>query len=619
MTRYWANKKPPVRPTGEWLRLSHHMTWEGEEIADRDDLIVKIAPDAGFDDTAYNNGELIVDDEGKPVGEQHPGVTFPTDGIIEINPAYLPDDVTPETMFPEIRKDHERYPVIWGILSHEGAHAHYSKWMVEVNKLAQQGKIEQEQRPHIGAAVILEETRIERKQVDFRPQDQVWLQASGTHLALEEVQKLMAEAQAAGQTLPKVAVARSAALVLARVDAGSVIPDDTTTAIQKLVDDTFGADAKKLQRIWRDAQRTGDYDWKRMVALGKEWYELTGDSGEEGEQITISVGGGDDGEGEGGQSPLEKLLQQAAKDAQSEASGEGDRERRRARMAKIVGKRRDEGRAQREAADMARATFAGKGSDYRNPITGYRDPTPAELSLARTTRRQLQAAYLPERAVTKVSRSLPPGRLSVRTVQQLDAQLQAGLLPDQEPFMYKDRQHVPTPPLKVGIIQDVSGSQGSAAAAAASGAWSLAKATTMIADAEMAMVSFGDRVNVIFNPHQKLPKVPILQTPYGTDYFLDSLKAIEGELNLTRSGSARLVVILTDGYLSGRDMQGRDAAIKRLADLGVKFLWMVTDGGDDPDYYPGKINGVHVYREAAGHWDVVPKVINTEAVRALKK
>ena len=446
---------------------------------------------------------MIVHDEGKPVVST-PGVTFPTDGIIEINPAYIPDDVTPESMFPEIRKDRERYPVIWGILSHEGAHAHYSKWMVEVNKLAQQGRIPQEQRPHIGAAVILEETRIERKQVDFRPQDQVWLQASGTHLALEEVQRLMAEAQAAGQALPKVAVARSAALVLARVDAGSVIPDDTTVAIQKLVDDTFGTtDAKKLKRIWRDAQRTGDYDWEQMVALGKEWYELTGDAGEDGEQIEIAVSSGDGDDGDGGQSPLEKLLQQAAKDAEAEASGEGERERRRTKMAKAVGKRRDEGRAQREAADMARATFAGKGDDYRNPITGYRDPTPAELTLARTTRRQLQAAYLPERAVTKVTRSLPPGRLSVRTVQQLDAQLQAGLLPDQEPFMYKDRQHVPTPPLKVGIIQDVSASQGSAAAAAASGAWSLAKATTMIADAEMAMVSFGDRVNVIFHPRQK--------------------------------------------------------------------------------------------------------------------
>jgi hypothetical protein len=618
MTRYWANKKPPVHPTGEWLRLSHHLTWEGEEIADRDDLIVMIAPNAGFDDTAYENGELILDDEGKPLGEQHPGVTFPADGIIEVNANYLPDGLKPEDMHPEVRKDRENYPVVWGILTHEGAHAHYSKWMEAVNKMAREGKIEQEQQPHIGAAVILEETRIEAKQVDFRPQDQTWLQASGTHLALEEVQRLMKEAQDAGIAVPKVAVARAAALVLARVDAGSVIADDTTNNLWQLTNDTFGPDAPKLQRIWRDAQNVDDYDWKRMIALGKEWYELTGDSGDEGEQLAIAMGDGD-GDSEGGQSPLEKMLREAAKNAKDEASGEGERDRRRARISKIVSKRRDEGRAQKEAQEMAKGVFAGKGDNYRNPITGYRDPTPAEMSLARTTRRQLQAAYLPERAITKVTRELPPGRLSVTRVQQLDAQRQAGLLPDAEPFLYKDRTHVPTPPLKVGIIQDVSGSQSSAAAAAASGAWSLAKATTMIADAELAMVSFGDRVNAIFNPRHKLSKVPILQTPYGTDYFLDALKAIEGELMLYRGGSARLVVILTDGYLSHRDLQGRDQALKRLADMGVKFLWMVTDSAGDPDYYPGKITGVHVYKEAAGHWDVVPKMINTEAVRALKK
>jgi hypothetical protein len=206
----------------------------------------------------------------------------------------------------------------------------------------------------------------------------------------------------------------------------------------------------------------------------------------------------------------------------------------------------------------------------------------------------------------------------VRSAQQLDAQRQAGLLPDAEPFTRKDRRHVPTPPLKVGIIIDVSSSQSAAAAAAASGAWSLAKATQMIADAEVAMVSFGDRVHPIIDPRRKLAKVPVLQTPYGTEYFLDALKVIEGELDLTRPGSARLVVVLTDGELSYTDLRNRDAALKRLTGMGVKFLWMVT-AGDDPDRVPGKIPGVHVYREAAGKWDIIPKIINIEAVRALSK
>ncbi len=614
MTRYRANRKPSLKPQGEWLRLSHEMTWNVDDIADRDDLIVKFALDAGYDDKAYQDGQLILDEKGEPAGEQHPGVTFLSDGVIEVNANYLPDNVTPESMRPDIRKDHERYPVIWGILAHEGAHAHYSHWMEIIDERARKGQLAAEQIPWIGAAVILEETRIEAKQISFRPQDQIWLQASGTHLASQEItrQIKIARQEHPGEDLPKPAVARAAALVLARIDAGSVTPDDNTDTVQQLVDDTFGGDAETLRRIWRDAQRTGDYDADAMIALGKQWYELTGDSGDDNDTIIIIDGGGE------GESELEKALRQAARNAVGEASGEAEKDRRQARITKIIGQRKDEGKAAQEAREKARAVFAGQGDNHSSPIIRYRPPTPGEMSLARTTRRQLQAAYLPERAVTKVTRALPPGRLSVRSVQQLDAQRQAGLLPDAEPFTYKDRQHVPTPPLKVGIIQDVSGSQQSAAAAAASGAWSLAKATQMIADAQVAMVSFGDSVQPIINPRSRLAQVPVLRTPYGTNYFLDALKAVEGELDLTRPGAARLVVILTDGCFTGYELSMRDRALKRLAGMGVKFLWMVTDDGGD-DAVPGKIPGVHVYGEAAGHWDVIPKVICGEAVRALKK
>jgi hypothetical protein len=615
MTRYRANRKPPVKPMGEYLRISHDMTWgEIDHIADRDDLTVKFAPDAGYDDSAYENGELILNDEGEPAGTQHPGITFPRDGIIEINAKYLPENVELESMRPDIRRDHERYPVIWGILTHEGAHAHYSQWIDTVEEQSRKGLITQEQIPHVGAAIILEETRIERKQIDYRPQDQVWLQAWGTHSAKDEIARQISifRQEHPEGSLPKHVIARAAALALARIDAGSVTPDKNTDMVRKLVDDTFGGDAVTLRRIWRDAQNTGDHDWQRMIALGKEWYELTGDCGDDGELILIIDGGE-------GESELEEALRQAAQDALREASGEAGRERRRTRVAAAVGGRQREAKAAQQARAKARAVFAGAGDSYTSPIVGYRPPTPGEMTLARATRRQLQAAYLPERAITKVSRPLPPGRLSMRSAQQLEAQQQAGLLPDAEPFTYKDRRHVTTPPLKVGIIQDVSDSQSAAASAAVSGAWSLAKATTMISDAEVAMVSFGGSVQPIINPRRKLTQVPILRTHYGTDHFLGALQAVEGQLDLTRPGSARLVVILTDGEFTQYELRNRDAAIGRLADMGVKFLWMVTDGDGDSSEVPGRITGVHVYREAAGNWDVIPRVINREAVRALKK
>jgi hypothetical protein len=133
------------------------------------------------------------------------------------------------------------------------------------------------------------------------------------------------------------------------------------------------------------------------------------------------------------------------------------------------------------------------------------------------------------------------------------------------------------------------------------------------------MVSFGGSVQPIINPRRKLTQVPILRTPYGTDHFLGALQAVEGQLDLTRPGSARLMVILTDGEFTQYELRNRDAAIGRLAGMGVKFLWMVTAGDGGSSEAPGRITGVHVYREAAGNWDVIPRVINREAVRALKK
>lgn len=622
MTRYRVSRKPVVNPQGAWLQVSHEMTWAIEDIADRDDLVVKIAPDAGYDDSAFDDkGNLIMvpDREGNmvPHGEQHPGVTFPQLGIVEINGKYVPEDVDPASMHPLMHSDHKRYPVVWGLLNHEGAHAAFSHWMDE----ADNRKLKGEQRKWLGAATILEESRIEKKQMDTKPQAQKWLQASGMNLAVEEVTKQIAEAKAMAKKdssiqIDKPAIARAAALTLARIDAGSVIPDENTDDLEKLVRKHFGVKGYwEMRRIWEAAQATGDRDTDRMLDLGRQWYELTGDSGQdhqEGESgISVELDAGQLGE-------LGEALKKAAENARKEANGEADADRRKARIDLRVAKVKAEAEAQQEAKRQASGVFAGVGDNYDHPVQSYREPTPQEMTLARVTRRALQAAYVPERAITRVNRQLPPGKLSVRLAQQEDAQRAAGLMPDAAPFVHKDRQHVPTPPLKVGIVQDVSGSQGGPAAAAASGAWSLAKATQMIEDAQVAMVTFGDAVHAIYKPGVKMPKVPVLSTDYGTRHFLAALQAVEGVLNLARQDSARLLVILTDGYLDRSDLDGRDAALKRLADLGVKILWMRTSGSGD-EYVPARMHGVHVFDKASGNYEIIPKVITSEAVNALKK
>lgn len=648
MTRYRANRKPPVRPVGGWAKASYGFTWGIEDMAERQDLVVKIAPDAGFDDSAYDaQGNLIVwtqemidelkasgapiDDKeakemlGKPLGQQHPGVTFPNEGIIEINPKYLPDDVRehPESIKAELRSDRDRYPVAWGLAAHEAAHANHSLWMDDL----QGREMSEEDQRAAGAAVILEESRIEAKHIDARPQDGQWLQASGMRIALDEVasgvkatkEYLAQHPELQGKVeIDKVRMSRAAALVLARIDAGSVEENEDTAEVEKMVRDVFGDEGyDRLRRLWLEAQDTEDDDTEGMMNIGRQWYEITGDGGQDSGDDGGEGGDGDqDGKGEG--DALGNAMRRAARNARREASGEAGRDRLRKRIQGKADRLRQEMADRKNAKQKASSVFAGQAQPVGHPVHGYRPPTSAESNLARATRRKLQAAYVPERAVTKVQRSLPPGRLSVRSAQQLEAQVAAGLMPDVEPFTYKDRRHVVTPPLKVGIIQDVSGSQQGAAEAAVSGAWSLARAASAIEDAQVAMVTFGNSVHKIVGPRERMPKVPIIRANAGTQYFADAVRAIEGVLDLTRPGSARLLVILTDGYLDYRDLEVRDRILKRLTEYGVKVLWMVTDGEGDDQYVP-HVKGVHVFRKASGQYDVIPRVIADQAVEALKK
>src|SRR5579859_6606208 len=172
VSHYNVTRKPAVNPSGEWSRISYEFTWAAEEVADREDLIVKIAPDAAYDDSAYDHdGNLIRDPvTGEPVADQNAAVTFMELGVIEINPDLFPKHVLNNLSLvnPLNRQNRKNFPVVWGALIHETAHANHSLWVMEANR-----KIEEftgEERQWLGAAMLLEESRIEKKQIDRRPQ-----------------------------------------------------------------------------------------------------------------------------------------------------------------------------------------------------------------------------------------------------------------------------------------------------------------------------------------------------------------------------------------------------------------------------------------------------------------
>ena len=124
-------------PAGAWRTLSAAMTAEIPAITGRP-VPVACAPGAGLG---------------------HPACYLPAIPVIEVDGNLL--GVTPATARPTSPSDRERYPVLWGALTHEGGHAAHSKVCPPPAERANWCQ----------AAHLLEESRMEAAQITRRPGD----------------------------------------------------------------------------------------------------------------------------------------------------------------------------------------------------------------------------------------------------------------------------------------------------------------------------------------------------------------------------------------------------------------------------------------------------------------
>jgi hypothetical protein len=622
MTSRSVDTNKMANPAGAWLRLSAGLTRLTENLSngERRDITVSIAPDAGWGS---------------------PAAFLPPAAGIEIDAKYWPEDFDIKDAFPYDHRDWQNYPAIMGLLAHEVAHTQHSDWAYELKKahINRKHLLSEGEQHALGAAELLEESRIEELHLGERPQDTPWVQASATTIAL-------ADAMGDDRMASKKAASRVASLVLARASAGSILPSDELDQVKDNIIATLGAEegkpAYKAQRdgqamldkltaIWTEYQNTPDDDTETFMRLGKQWYDLTQDDGSSGE--------GEDGQGI--PQALKDALEALAGKAMGEASGSDALGKLMKQLAEAVNKKVSESKNQKDAKRTAEDVFhgndRGEASGLYNWDHTFRQPTTQERQLAHKTARKILKAYIREKAVTVIHSDRPPGRLRPSTAMQGDAQKQMGMYPNVEPFTRRELAHTPSPPLKVGIVVDTSDSQDNAVAATVSGAYSLAAAIKIIPDGSVAMVNFGEEVQKVIAPWDKVKGVPNLRADGGTDYMLRAMKAVEGELNLMRKGSARLLVIITDGFTSPTDLMGMNPMFKRYLDAGVRILFVVTgykhsypNGQAKAGYYaqdlpviPLDVRGirgekVHVaypYTDS----DLIPKMICDEAVKTLEQ
>jgi hypothetical protein len=554
----------PARATAGWLAFSAAMTAQVPPIAGRADLTVTAAPGAGHG---------------------HAACFTPATATIEIDGRHLPVD--PATADPARPSDRERYPALWGATVHECAHAAHTRW--HPPKGANPAWAD--------AATQLEESRIEHHQVIRRPGDRRWLRACTRDLVVGDF-----TAAAAPPASPAEA-GSAAALILARGDAGILEPAECDPVEQAVTSVIGPAKMRQLRQVWRAAHAAGDTDARTMIKLGRRWCRILGIAPDQ-------PAPADPAGGTASTSPVGKAVSKATAAITAAVTAEFAPPPPAFPPGKDA-QRAAENTARENASRAARQVFQ-PGPGGSAPASGSREPTDAEQAAARRLARALRAASAGERAATTITSATPPGRLKMRQVLAADAQRAAGALPTAHPFTRTQRRRVPAPPLKVGIMCDVSGSMLAYTAPVASAGWILARAAATIPAAQTATVTYGEQVTPVTHPGHAPAKVTEFNALDCYEEFTTAVDALDGALSLSRPGAARLLVIISDGHYKDTQYPNGQKQINRLTASGCGVLWIAPDTPSDPAK-PMKGTQVITLNDPAATADAIAKA----ATRAL--
>ena len=480
-------------------------------------------------------------------GLGNPACYIPGIPVIEVDGKLLGAD--PDDCDPASPADRERYPVTWGALIHECAHAAHTSESLPMPRRAN----------WCTAANELEESRIEARQASRRPGDRRWLRATASGLILADF-----TAAGADPGTPREA-GLAAALLLAREDAGILEPAETKPVTAK-VEAVIGPHRlTRLRATWREVHRTPDGDMRAMTRLARRWCRILG----------IDPDAAPPAPAETGLSDLLDAIRDAIEEIEAAVRDDFTPP---PPFPPGAAEKREHEKAVRGSADKAAREVFGKKTTPR-AVTGNRDPRPGEAAAARRLARALRDATAGGRDKVTTTSKVPPGRLRVGKALASAAQRAAGAVPTAEPFTRTQSRRVPAPPLRVGIACDISGSMGAFTGPVASAAWILARAAAYLPSAHTATVLFGNAVHALTRPGESPAKVTDFRAPDGTEKACHAIDALDGELGLSRPGTARLLVIVSDTYFVGDgEPAGAQQRITRLARAGCGVIILTPKG-----------------------------------------
>ena len=600
----------------EWLRIGAQIGQIVNNWSYRDDLVVYL---------------------GEEMSAPYAALFNPASAEVEVNVVRAFGSFANPALIGDLtkRKNQLEHASGCGSVYHEACHARFTRWsLVDAARVLNKREYD--------ALMLLEEGRIESFGVDSIPGNKVLLRSSGMEIAIGDFDKVK-------ESLTSIdSVVQLCGLMLARVDAG-VFTEEDVEPLAEVVDLAIGADnVAKLRSIWIAFQAHDQHtNALPLYDLAREWVkivdEIKSEQGEEPNDGGCSYprassepgAPGEPGEpsesGEPSENPIWKAVNKALEDAIEEIKDniqidnqtvidnaiEDEEMREEVQARNSEAERRQE---EKKVSDEVFGRGTGPSADTKthSRLIESRKPTGSERASAVRVARLLDKAKYREREQTRIKSVVPPGRLRTRAIVQGQALKSKGVNQETEAWRRTQRKHTEDPTLHVGVLVDISGSMRSAMNPMATTAWVLSEAGRRI-QAQTSMVYFGNGVFPTLKPGQHLDEVKVYSATDNTERFEKAFKALNGQMNLTRSSGARLLVIVSDGYY---DYDQREAASKAVAECdkaGVAVIWLTYDEGSTAKAILQNTKNARLILANGKTSEEVAQLIGSESADALTK
>ncbi|MFI9507170.1 hypothetical protein [Nocardia sp. NPDC052566] len=357
--------------------------------------------------------------------------------------------------------------------------------------------------------------------------------------------------------------------LLPEIECG-VLPTWLRPQLQTLAREVFGAEElAQMTDVWQQVQNVDDDDTTTMLMLARRWLDLHQQPGD----IATAAGG----DPHMGSAMVAEILARIAGDAITQAKVEGLRLTRHQVLA-------DNQAA--DARDHVHNTECGAGTfgPGRRVQVGFRPPTDDERRLRALVVRRLQRAQYraPHRTGARVG--YPTGRARGNALMQRAAQRAQNVTVTALPWTSQRWQIPPKPPIRAGLVIDLSGSMTNWLPAAGVAIWTLASAVDALGGLAAA-AGFAGQVYPLLRPSSQPARVPDLTQRGGSDGCADAIAAVSAGAGLLQPGATALIV-LTDGYLPEPDWPAIDRQVQYLYRHKVVVVWALTAARDSRTAVP---------------------------------